>query len=203
MRITKIEAQVKAKGRYSVFVDNKFAFGISEEGLISSRLSQNDTLDKVQLDQLKDTARLDKLYNQALSLIMRRPRSSWEIRDYLRRKDVNDDQSQQIYQRLENKGYINDLDFAKRWVENRRLLKATSTRKLDAELRQKRVDQNIISQVLSNDETDEIEVILRVIEKKRQQPRYRDKTKLMQYLAQQGYRYADIKQALELAGDTG
>ena len=203
MRITKIEAQVKAKGRYSVFVDNKFAFGISEEGLISSRLSQNDTLDKAQLDQLKDTARLDKLYNQALSLIMRRPRSSWEIRDYLRRKDVNDDQSQQIYQRLENKGYINDLDFAKRWVENRRLLKATSTRKLDAELRQKRVDQNIISQVLSNDETDEIEVILRVIEKKRQQPRYRDKTKLMQYLAQQGYRYADIKQALELAGDTG
>ena len=196
MKITKIESQVKNKGRYSVFVDEKFAFGISELGLISSKIRTGQEITAAELESLKDDAKLDKLYNLTLSLIMRRPRSRWEIQDYLRRKKAEEPDSASILKLLEEKGFINDSDFARRWVENRRLLKSISRRKLELELRQKRVPGDLIKQALEEDETDELEVLKREVEKKRQQTRYKDDLKLMQYLSRQGYSYDNIKRAL-------
>ncbi len=53
-----------------------------------------------------------------------------------------------------------------------------------------------IKAALEADETDEFDVLLQEVEKKRRQSRYSDDLKLMQYLARQGYRYDDIKRAL-------
>ncbi len=54
----------------------------------------------------------------------------------------------------------------------------------------------IIKSVLEEDETDELNVLLVEVDKKRRQSRYQDDAKLMQYLARQGYGYEDIKKAL-------
>jgi regulatory protein len=200
MKITKIEAQVKNRGRYSVFVDEKFSFGISELGLINGGLRVGQELSKTELEALKNEAKTDKIYNQTLSLIMRRPRSSWEIEDYLRRKGHEPELRQTILNALSIKGFINDQDFARRWVQSRRLLKSISKRKLILELKQKRISDEIIQIVLAEDETNEVDVIRAEIAKKRRQTRYQDTTKLMQYLARQGYRYDDIKAALQVEG---
>ncbi len=196
MKITRIEAQVKAKGRYSIFVDETFAFGLSEVGLINSGLRVGQELTRPELAALKDDAKTDKIYNQTLRLIARRPRSEWEIKDYLKRKEVEEQTVASIITKLQTKGFIDDYDFARRWVENRRLLKSISKRKLEVELRQKRLSDGVIRQVLAEDETDEFEVVCAEIERKRRQSRYQDATKLMQYLARQGYSYDNIKRAL-------
>ena len=201
MKITKIEAQVKTKGRYSVFVEDVFAFGISELGLIDSKIRVGVELTQQQLYELKDTAHVDKIYNMTLGLIARRARSQWEIKDYLRRKEVVSEAAEQIINRLIHKGYIDDIDFAVRWVENRRLLKPISKRKLEMELRQKRVADSAIKDALANDQANELDVLKTEVEKKRRISRYQDDTKLMRYLAGQGYGYDDIKTAL--AGGTG
>jgi regulatory protein len=103
---------------------------------------------------------------------------------------------EKILNKLSINGYVNDEQFAKRWVENRRLMKATSRRKLMMELKQKRIPNDIIDKVLADDkdQVNEREVLKELIEKKRQ--RYPDHLKLMQYLARQGYNYDDIKSAL-------
>ncbi len=200
MKITKIEAQVKTKGRYSVFVDDVFAFGMSELGLIEHGLKIGQEYSKEELDKLKQDANTDKIYNMTLGLIARRPRSQWEIENYLRGKEVDEDARQAIVARLLEKKFIDDADFARRWVENRRLLKPISKRKLQLELRAKRVSDSVIQHVLSQDDTEEIDVLRQEVEKKRRQLRYQDNTKLMQYLARQGYSYDDIKRVL--SGDT-
>jgi SOS response regulatory protein OraA/RecX len=93
---------------------------------------------------------------------------------------------------------LNDLEFARSWVANRRLLRPTSKRKLQQELRAKRVDDEVIDQVLTEDETTELDVLRQLIAKKRQLTKYRvDNLKLMQYLANQGFNYGDIKNVLE------
>jgi regulatory protein len=127
---------------------------------------------------------------------MRRPRSEWEMREYLKRKGYEQEQSDTILNKLSSRNYIDDLDFAKRWVESRRLLKSTSKRRLIQELRAKRVADDIINQVLDADETDEQAVLRELIAKKRSQTRYQDPQKLMQYLVRQGYNYDDIKTVL-------
>lgn len=196
MKITKIEAQVKTRGRYSIFVDDKFAFGLSELGLINSGIKVGLEIDQAQLTKYKEESDVDKIYGRTLDLLARRPRSEWEIKDYLKRKNQTEEQACKILNRLSNSGYINDEDFARRWVDSRRLLKSTSKRKLSLELKQKRISDEIISKVLAEDETDELEVIKTLISKKRSQTRYQDPQKLMSYLAGQGFGYGDIKQAL-------
>lgn len=197
MIITDIKKQVKTEGRYSIYVDGKFAFGLSELGLINSGIKVGQELTKDRLDELKKNAQEDKLYNMVLSLIARRPRSIWEVRDYLKRKGLPIEGIEAIIHGLTYKGFLNDLEFASTWVENRRLFKPISMRKLALELRQKHVSDEIIQTVLAEDETNELDVLRELIAKKRTQSKYQDDQKLMQYLARQGFSYGDIKEAMQ------
>lgn len=201
MKITRISAQAKDKRRYSIYVDEQFAFGLSESMLLELGLYHGQEVSADELASFKLTVAHKKLYEQVMQLIMRRPRSEWEIRMYLKRKQIDPADAENIVHAIRDKGYIDDEDFARRWVENRRLLKATSRQKLRLELQQKRVASSIIDAVLISDETEESQVLTELVVNKRKQARYKDDQKLMQYLARQGFRYDDIKSAL--SGDTG
>ena len=195
MKITAIKQQVKRPDRYSIYIDDKFAFGLSEQGLLESKLATGQELESTQVKALMATAAVDKAYGNALRYVVMRPRSMWEVQAYLRRKQIDEPVAEQIIERLTNLNLLSDDAFADAWVSNRRLLKATSKRRLRQELQQKHVAERIIDRVLQEDQTDEQTVLMRLIEKKRQ--RYVDDVKLMQYLARQGFGYDDIKSALE------
>ncbi|HEX5797173.1 MAG TPA: RecX family transcriptional regulator [Candidatus Saccharimonadales bacterium] len=197
VKITDIKQQVKRKDRYSIFIDGKYGFALSESGLLAGGLKVGQELSKPELDKLKETSVEDKAVYRVLELIARRPRSEGEIRDYLRRKKYEDQKIEKILSTLSSKGHINDEDFAFRWVENRRLLKPISKRKLRLELKQKKISEDIIQKILQDDETDEKEIIKELIEKKRRQSRYQDNQKLIAYLARQGFSYSDIKEAMD------
>lgn len=193
MNISDIKQQVKRQDRYSIYVDGKYVFSFSESELLNLALRIGQEFDQEGLDQLKKTAIEDKAYTRSLDLLSRRSRSEWELRDYLKRKDYEPDIIEKIVTRLSDRGYINDKKFAESWVNNRRLLKSTSKRKLNMELKQKRVPEEIINEVLAEDETDERQVLRNLVTKKRQQSRYQDTQKLMQYLMRQGFNYDDVK----------
>lgn len=197
MKITAIKQQVKRKDRYSIYVDGKYLFSFSENELINSGLKVNQELSQSELTGLKDQAVLDKAYDRTLNLISHRPRSEWELRDYLKRKDYDEEVVNQTLQRLSERGYVDDRDFARRWVGTRRLLKATSKRRLSQELRQKRIADDIVNEVLADDSTDERQVLRELIERKRKQAKYQDNLKLMQHLSRQGFDYGQIKEVLD------
>ncbi len=196
MKITAIKAQVKREGRYSIFVDEKYAFSLSAAALLEAHLLSGQEITQQELVAYKKASQDDKAYNLTLAYVARRMRSEGELRDYFRRKQYADELSEQLLARLRRIGFVDDVEFAKRWVENRRLLKATSTRRLQLELRQKKIADDIIRQVLAEDETDERQVLRELIEKKRKQSRYQDDQRIIAYLARQGFRYDDIKTAL-------
>ena len=130
-----------------------------------------------------------------------RRRSRWEMESYLQGKDASPDLSKQIVNKLTDLGFIDDLAFTRAWVENRHLLRPTSKRKLQQELRAKRVPNEIIDKVLRADETSDRDELRTMIERKRRQTKYQDNDKLMQYLARQGFGYEDIKSALQGSGN--
>lgn len=196
MKVTAIKQQERLKDRYSIYIDDKYSFSLSEGGLLNSHLVVGQELDESELANIKADANFDKAYHRSLDLIARRPRSEWELRDYLKRKDYDQGVTEQVMRRLRQTGHLDDLTFAKAWVDNRRLLKSVSKRRLKQELRQKRVNDDVINQVLTEDETDERSVLRELIAKKRQQTRYQDDLKLMQYLSRQGFNYDDIKSAM-------
>jgi regulatory protein len=197
MKITAIKQQERLKGRYSIYVDEKYAFSLSADALLEERLVAGQELDEAQLKAYKKLSTDDKAYGLALAYVVRRVRSHWELEDYFRRKGYDEALAGQIMEKLERLGFVDDLKFAEAWVRNRRLLKPVSKRRLSQELRQKRVADDIIEQALAEDEADETEVLRELIDRKRRQTRYRDPQKLMRYLAGQGFSYSDIKDALQ------
>lgn len=196
MKITAIKAQVKRAGRYSIFVDEKYSFSLSESALLDRKLSIGQELRKEDIDELKRISAEDKLYNQVLGYLAIRPRSTFEVETYLKRKQASPELQREILATLEDKQLLNDRSFAASWVESRRMLKATSRRRLQLELRQKRVPDQVIRDVLAEDEVSDEDALRELVARKRKQTKYQDDLKLMQYLARQGFSYDSIKLVL-------
>lgn len=196
MKVTAITAQVKTKGRFSVFVDGKYAFSFSEQGLLDQGIRIGLELDEQAVKSYKKLSADDKAYGLTLAYLARRARSEWELRDYFKRKGYDPELGEQILERVKQFGYVDDKKFAESWVANRRQLKSMSKRKLIAELRAKHVASHVIDEVLAEDETDERDMLREQVAKKRRQTKYQDNQKLMQYLAGQGFGYEDIKTVL-------
>jgi regulatory protein len=194
VKVTAIKRQIKQSARYSIYVDEKYSFSLSESELLDTKLLQGQEITAEQLENFQARAKAGKAFNQALELLAYRARSEWEIREYLKRKDYEPTLIDAAISKLAQYGYVDDRAFARQWVESRRLLKAASKRRLQQELRQKHIADEVVTIVLDESETDDRQALRQLIDKKRS--RYPDKLKLMQYLMRQGYNYDDIKQAL-------
>ncbi len=198
MKITRIVEQEKQKGLYSIFVDGKYTFSLSEAALLQSGLAPGHELTKAELGDWKRQSADDKAYGAALRYAAMRQRSIGEMVTYLKRKTVSPALADVILNKLSKIGLLDDQVFARSFVANRRLLRPTSKRKLQQELRAKQVSGELIGQVLAEDGADEQAALRAVIAKKRNLPKYKaDKLKLMQYLARQGFGYDDIKNTLK------
>lgn len=195
-RITAIKQQQKLKDRYSVYVDDKYSFSLSESALIESGITSGVEVSIQQLEDYKRMSQDDKLWGKVLRYAARRLRSEWEIHDYMRRNEASDELAERFVDRLRAIGMLNDQYFAQVWVDNRTLLKPSSKRKLRLELMQKHISEDIIREVLADDVVDERQSLRDLVVKKRRQTKYQDNDKLKLYLARQGFGFDDINAVL-------
>lgn len=197
MKITKIVQQQKDRGRYSIFVDDKYSFSLSEQGLLDSKLVGGQELSKEDVAAFKQKSADDKLFARTLKYVAMRPRSVWEVQSYLERKHSPALITEQITNKLIALDMLNDEKFAQAFVRDRSLLRPTSRRKMIAELRKKRVPEEAIEHALAEEQGDERDILREIVAKKRQLSKYKhDELKLMQFLARQGFSYGDIKDVL-------
>jgi regulatory protein len=208
MKITSISVQQRDKNRVNVSVDGKYRFSLDFAQVTELGVKIGKEYTETELSDLENESQFGKLYMRALEYSLMRPHSQYELKQYLYRKTrdtrtktgsikkgVSKLLTERVYDRITERGYVNDEAFARYWIENRQLRKGISKRKLQAELASKGVDRSIVDSLLSDtDRTDEDE-LKKIIEKKA--GRYDDDQKLIAYLARQGFGYDDIKQALE------
>lgn len=207
MKITVISAQKRDLNRVNIYVDGKYRFSLGMYQVVDLGIKIGREYDESELIALEQESQFGKVYGRALEYCLMRPHSSREVRDYLYRKTrprrdktgevklgITSELATRVFDRLVEKGYIDDQKFTRYWAENRSLTKGVSRRKLIAELRVKGVNSAIIEQNLSESERNDNDEIQKIISKKR--ARYPDEQKLMAYLARQGFNYDDIKQAL-------
>lgn len=211
MRITDISVQVKNPDRVNVSVDGKYRFSLDIVQLTELGIKRGNVYEESEVQAFEVESQFGKLYAKTLEYCLMRPHSAREVRDYLwgktrpsrvRRKDgavyerpgVAPEQADRVFDRLLEKGYIDDERFARFWIENRHLRKGASRRKLVQELRAKGVESSIIEANLEESTRTDTSELRKMIEKKAS--RYADRQKLMQYLVRQGFSYDDVKTAL-------
>ncbi len=211
MKITSITTQKRDNNRVNISVDGKYRFSLDVYQLIDLGIKVGRDYDGSELIALEQESQLGKVYGRALEYCLMRPHSAREVQDYLYKKTrpkrgktgeikpgVSSEITKRVFGRLVEKGYIDDIKFAKYWIENHSFKKGVSFRKLNSELRSKGVDGAIINQVLSETERNDGEEIMKIITKKRSH--YLDDQKLIVYLARLGFDYDKIKQAIEKLG---
>jgi regulatory protein len=208
MKITALTPQQKSDNRVNVMVDGKYRFSLDVYQVIDLGIRVGKEFSETELVELEIESQFGKLYGRALEYCMMRPHSGKEVGDYLYRKTLDTRTktgnirkgadkavAERVFDHLVEKGHIDDEQFTRWWVENRSLKKGVSRRKLEAELRAKGVDLQIIERHLSDSVRNDEDELRKVIAKKA--GRYSDPQKLMQYLARQGFSYDDIKTALQ------
>jgi regulatory protein len=89
----------------------------------------------------------------ALNALVARAKSKGELLAHLKKRGIEDDVAQATIFRLQEKGLINDSEFAKAWTQSRHTSKKLSKRIIAGELRTRGVDQSSIDEAL--DEIDD------------------------------------------------
>jgi len=214
MKVTAISVQVRDKNRVNVSVDGKYRLSLDMYQLVELGMKIGKEYTEEEMVSLEEESQFGKLYMRALEYCLMRPHSQRELKDYLYRKTrdtlsktgqvrkgASVQLTQRVFDRLVEKGYIDDEKFANFWIENRNLRKGSSKRKLSAELSAKGVDRAIIERLLLETERTDPSELQKIIDKKR--PRYDDDQKFMSYLARQGFSYDDIKSALNNTDEEG
>ena len=160
-KITAFRAQQKRRDRVSVFLDDEYAFSLHR--IVAAELTVGQDLTDQEVASLERRDAIEVGYERSLHYLSFRPRSEWEMRRHLQRKGLGDDETGSVLSRLRQARLIDDLDFARFWVENREAFHPRGSWALRAELRQKGIDSAIIDSVLSD--VDEETSAMRVAER--------------------------------------
>lgn len=207
MKITSVSVQKRDNNRVNVSVDGKYRFSLDTYQLIELGVKVGREYDEEELVALEQESQFGKIYGRALEYCLMRPHSVREVQQYLYKKTrpkrdktgelrpgIAPEITARVFERLIEKGYVDDNKFARFWVENRFVGKGISKRKLRFELITKGINSTIISQILSETERNDTDEIKKIIIKKRSH--YPDDKKLIVYLARQGFDYDEIKRAI-------
>ena len=192
--ITKISKKIKKEGRFNIFLNGKFSFGVSEEVLLNEKLKVGLEIDAAKLEYLKSIIEKDKTMEKVLNFLAYRPRSVFEIKQYLQRKNIEPVYIDEIITKLKRLGYLNDTSFARWYIEQRRSgSKRWGKKKIFMSLKNLGIENEVIEQELkaSNFEISEVEnarsEARKYVKKIHEKDLYKAKKKLSDALSRRGY----------------
>jgi regulatory protein len=197
--ITAIKSQRRSKRRANLFLDGKFAFSLEMSLVREMNLREGQVLSDSEIESLARANVSRRCFDAALQFLSYRPRSESETRTRLRRRGFDDASIETTLARLRELGLIDDLAFAKSWVENRELFSPRSPQLLRLELRQKGIDTALGGEIALG--VDEYSAAYRAAQKKARNIPFSDYRnfcgKLGSFLRRRGFSYEVTKHTLD------
>ena len=174
MKITALSAQQRDPNRVNVSVDGKYTFSLDIAQVVSLGVKVGREYTEKELVELEQESQFGKLYGRSLEYCLMRPHSKMRTTRYKSKKTgemkerpgVSQAVADRVFERLVEKGYVDDEKFARFWVENRNQAKGASRRKLEAELRAKGLASSIIAEAFGETERTDADELQKIIAKK-------------------------------------
>ena len=105
---------------------------------------------------MTDSNSLQDCLDAAYYYLSYRPRSEGEIRQWLHKRGCSNDVADKTIAKLREQNLSDDLAFAQFWKDNRLSFRPKSKRLIKRELRDKKIDGEIIEQVTNDIDDEEI-----------------------------------------------
>jgi regulatory protein len=153
-KITALKLQKRNKNRVSIYLDGEYAFGLAK--IVAAWLKVGQELTDEKINQLKEQDAIEVALQSAIKYLSFRPRSEDEVRKNLKKKNFQDHVINEIVERLQRGGLVDDQKFAELWIENRSEFRPRSSRVLRIELRQKGIPFKIIDTIISKIDEDHL-----------------------------------------------
>ena len=205
LKITDIKQAVRNENRVNIYVNGRYAFSLDVAQVVDMGVKIGRVISEEELADYKKASEFGKAYQRALEWVLMRPRSVRELKDYLKRREMQSEAKEKkrdwerdreiaelvakgeevdvrrlekraeraknrvkydfrdlIVERLVERGYVDDVKFARYYVENRFVKKGVSHKRLKMELMKKGISQEIIDEALS-ERNDEEEILKRTM----------------------------------------
>jgi len=188
--ITSIKQQ-KRKDRVNVYLDDVFGFGIDLDNFVLLHLKVDQELTDEEIEKIVRKAEFQKTFDKLLRFAMVRPRSEKEVKDYFRRKEVHISMHEELTEKLKHFELLDDMKFAKWWIDQRQNFRPKSKRILKQELGIKGIKREIIEEILGETIIDEEKMAKELLDKKMYKWKNLEsriaRQKMSQYLAGKGF----------------
>jgi regulatory protein len=195
--VTDLKIQSKNKNRTDVYLDGEFGFGIANTLALTLHVGQE--LSEKQIADLLKRNEFEAAFHRADHFLGYRPRTAGEVIQKLHMLKYNDQTVQEVVEKLTEQNLLDDKQFATQWVEERSNSKPKGKKVLAMELRQKKVDPEIIQEVLQK--VDNQGLTLKSAREYAQKTIETDWTifrkKISGYLIRRGFEYSDIAPIIE------
>jgi regulatory protein len=156
--------------------------------------------DVIQKEALTDNSSLQDCLDAAYYYLSYRPRSEGEIRQWLHKRGFTKEVAEKTIARLRQQNLSDDFTFAQFWKDNRLSFRPKSKRLIKKELRDKKVDAEIIAQV--TEDIDDGEIAYKLGSSRLPSLAHLDYRafcrRLSSYLAYRGFSYEVIKRTATL-----
>ena len=141
--VTALQPQAGNLARINVHLDGEFALGLS--GGRAAEWHVGQVLTEAQVELVRTAEAVDSGVKAVRRLLEVRPRTDGEMRTRLMRKGFTAAEIEQIMQRVEQAGEVNDARFATQWVETQTTFRPRGARALVSELRRRGLDAETIA----------------------------------------------------------
>lgn len=204
--ITQIEPQKKNKERVNVYIEGEYAFSVSLETAYHYHMKKGG---EISYDQLNLAVREDNEkygFDLAVRYLSYAMRTEKEVRDYLKRKEMEAGVIDQILQKLSYYNYVNDAQYARAYLTDHLNFGGKSLKLLEYQLGQKGIGRDTVQSVLSEEdyqkEEENLEHLVRsLLEKNQGLEKRKRNDKIMRSLAAKGYQYGQVRPLIEQLGD--
>lgn len=192
-KVTKIEIQAKDKNRANLYLDEKFACGLSVELVVKMGLKKGVDIDETYLAEIVFEDEKTKAMNKAVNYISSNLKTAKQIKDYLKKKDYSQKTIDYVIDKMVEYKYIDDVSYARAYIST--YSSKYGKLKLRAGLRTKGISDKVIDDALL--EEGNIKDSLKDVAEKYMRNKQNTRevmAKLSRFLASRGFDWDSIKE---------
>ena len=207
--VASLSAVPRSESLIRVHFSDGARLDLPAEVIVAEGLASGVVVEEEHLQRLILQAEAADATRAALALLSYRPRAEAELRRELKKRGHGPEAIDATMVKLREWRYVDDADFAQRWVESRSASKPRSQRMLENELRKKGVEREVIRETIDAADLDDRAQAERLAAARwpklvGEEPQAA-KRKLAAYLARRGFSHDAVRFALTrvTADDSG
>lgn len=199
MKIMKIQ---KKNNKYKIILEDNNIIETYDEVIIK----ENILYKKEMTDELKSKIEKEnkyyEIYNNILKYIKTKLRSEYEIREYIKKNEIDKITEENLINKLKDSKIIDDKTYTYAYIHDRMKFSNDGPYKIKKELLKNKIEENIIEEELNKIDKEEIYEKLKkqILKKLSANTKYSNnmiKQKLINYFITQGYEKQMIIEILE------